>query len=84
MRSTKASAAVERLKTRSGNSSYALSCRADAQFVLLLVSAEGQAEAIGVPLPLDEFVSFVNQREAARPKPVSKLDAAFRTQLRKK
>ena len=84
MRSTKASAAVERLKTRSGNPRYALSCRADGQFVLLLLPAGGGAEALCGPLPLDEFVRFVNAREAAPPKPVSKLDAAFRTQLGKK
>ena len=84
MRSTRASAAVERLKARSGNLRYALSCRADGLFVLLLLAADGQAETLGAPLPLDEFVRYVNAREAAKPKPVSKLDAAFRSQLRRK
>ena len=83
MRSTKASAAIERLRTRSGNAHYVMSSRPDGLFALLLTSASGQAEPVGVPLPLDEFVRFVNGVEAAKPKPVSKLDAAFRRQLKK-
>lgn len=84
MRSTKASAAVDRLKARSGNTRYSLSARADGLFALRLMSADGPSETIGTPLPLDEFVLFVNGIEAQKPKRVSKLDAAFRTQLDKK
>jgi len=84
MRSTKASAAVDRLKARSGNARYSMSARADGRFALRLMSADGQSEAIGTPLPLDEFVLFVNGIEAQKPKPASKLDTAFRTQLDKK
>ncbi len=81
MRSTKASAAVERLRKRSGNPLYSMSCHADGQFVLHLTSASGQSDAIGAALPMDEFVRFVDGLVPAKPKPVSKLDAAFRSQL---
>lgn len=84
MRSTRASGAIERLKRRSGNTSYSMSCRADGRFALFVVGADGQIAAVGEPLPLDEFVAFVNGIEAAQPKPVSKLDTAFREQLKKK
>jgi len=84
MRSTKASAAVERLKARSGNARYSMSCRSDGLFALRLTSADGPAELVGTPLPMDEFVRFVNGIAAQQPKRVSKLDEAFRTQLNKK
>jgi hypothetical protein len=84
MRSTKASGAVERLKRRSGNASYSMSCRADGRFSLFMVGVDGQVAALGEPLPMDEFVAFVNGIEAAPPKPASKLDSAFRQQLKKK
>lgn len=84
MRSTKASAAVERLRARSGNPDYSMSVRADGLFVLRLVSAEGVSTPMGEPLPMDEFVSFVNGIKAQAPKRESKLDKAFRTQLKRK
>lgn len=84
MRSTKASAAVERLRSRSGNPDYSLSVRADGLFVLRLASASGALEAVGTPLPMDEFVLFVNGIKAQAPKRESKLDAAFRKQLKGK
>ena len=83
MRSTKASAAVERLKRRSGNPLYSMSTRADGQFVLFVLSPDGKAEPLGDPLPMDEFVRFVDGCHPEKPKPVSKFDAAFRAQLKK-
>lgn len=83
MRSTKASAAVERLKARSANPLYSMSRRSDGFFSLRLVSATGQAEQIGTPLPMEEFVAFVNGLEPEKPRRVSKLDAAFRGKLHK-
>lgn len=83
MRSTRASAAVERLKTRSGNTAYSMSWRADGLFSLMVTPSGGTPERVGEPLALDAFVSFVNGLEA-KPRPVSKLDEAFRTQLKKK
>ncbi|MDQ5915851.1 MAG: hypothetical protein QG584_1743 [Pseudomonadota bacterium] len=84
MRSTRASSAVERLRARSGNPDYSLSVRADGLFVLRLLSAEGSSMPVGEPLPMDEFVSFVNGIKAQAPKRESKLDVAFRTQLKGK
>ncbi|MDQ5905515.1 MAG: hypothetical protein QG672_3109 [Pseudomonadota bacterium] len=84
MRSTKASSAVERLRARSGNPDYSMSVRADGLFVLRLLSAEGSSMPVGEPLPMDEFVSFVNGIKAQAPKRESKLDVAFRTQLKGK
>ena len=84
MRSTKASAAVERLKRRSGSALYSMSCRSDGLFSLHIISATGQSEPVGTALPMDEFVDFVNALVPQKPKPESKLDAAFRTQLSKK
>ena len=81
MRSTRASAAVERLKMRSGKTLYSMSRRSDGLFALLLMSETGQMAPVGAALPMDEFVRFVNGLEAAQPKRVSKLDAAFRKQL---
>ena len=83
MRTTKASAAVERLRQRSGNAAYSMSSRADGLFSLLLTSPGGATEVVGSPLPLDDFVRYVNDISAAKPKPVSKLDAAFRNQLKR-
>ena len=81
MRSTRASAAVERLKARSGNALYSMSRRSDGLFTLRLISATGQSAPVGSALSIDEFVRFVNGLEAGQPKRVSKLDAAFRKQL---
>lgn len=83
MRSTKASAAIERLRARSGNSRYSMSTRANGLFALLLLSPDGALETIGSPLPLDEFVRFVNGIKETAPKPESKLDLAFREQLKR-
>lgn len=83
MRSTRASAAVERLKRRTGDSSYAMSTRADGRFALFLTK-DGVLEALGEPLALDDFVVFVNARHPEKPKPLSKLDVAFRAQLKKR
>ena len=83
MRSTKASAVVDRLKRRTGDSSYSMSTRADGRFALFVVN-DGVLAAVGEPLPLDDFVVFVNAHYPEKPKPVSKLDAAFREQLKKR
>jgi len=84
MRSTKASAAVERLKARSGNPLYSMARRSDGLFALRLTSANGQSETVGTALPMDEFVRFVDGLEPQKPKKVSKLDTAFRSQLTRK
>ncbi|MGB6053988.1 MAG: hypothetical protein WBG17_01980 [Burkholderiaceae bacterium] len=84
MRSTKASAALERLKRRSGEPRYSMVRTADERFYLVL--KEGPAPArLCEPLPLDEFVAFVNgYGPQDAPRRVTKNDLAFERQLRKK
>ena len=84
MRSTKASAAVERLKARSGNARYSMVRRSDGMFSLVLATEAGASEPVGPPLPIDEFVRFVNGTGPQQPRRISKLDAAFERQLLKK
>ncbi|MDR5735367.1 hypothetical protein QCE47_23890 [Caballeronia sp. LZ025] len=80
MRSTKAINAVERLKTRSGNPNYAAVSMPGGYFYLIERSAEGSRK-LCEPLPMDDFIAFVNAREPARPRKVSKLDQAMEAQI---
>jgi hypothetical protein len=82
MRSTKASAAVERLKTRSGNALYSMASLSNGLFALHLIAASGKSDTVCVPLPMDEFIRFVNNLEVAKPKRLSKLDVVFREKLK--
>ena len=84
MRSTRATAAVERLKRRTDNPDYSLILGADGQFQLVLTDDAGQAEKIGAPVPLDEFVDFVNGYGPQTPRRMTKSDVAFEKQLVKK
>ena len=80
-RSTRASAAVERLKARSGQAGYSMGRTGAGLFFL----AERPGEApLCAPLELDAFVAFVNQLGPQTPRRVSKLDVAFEKQLVKK
>ena len=81
MRSTRATAAVERLKVRSGNSDYAMVRNASEQFFLINGSAADPASQLSPPLPLDEFVAFVNAFGPQIPRRLTKADAAFEKQL---
>jgi hypothetical protein len=80
-RSTRASAAVERLKNRSGNAGYSMARTGDGLFFL---SEKPGAPPLCAPLELDEFVAFVNAQGPQTPRRVSKLDVAFEKQLAKK
>jgi hypothetical protein len=80
MRSTKAINAVERLKTRSGNPHYAAVSMPGGYFYLIERSAEGSNKLCD-PLPMDDFIAFVNAREPAKPRKVSKLDQAMEAQI---
>ena len=84
MRSTRAAAAIERLKVRSGNDAYSMVRTTGGLFYLVLVSASGAAERLSEPLELDAFVTFVNGFGPQIPKKVSKLDIAFEKQLQRK
>ena len=61
MRSTKATAAVERLKRRSGNAQYSMVRTASGLFYLVLNSGATPSEQLSDPLELDAFVKFVNE-----------------------
>jgi hypothetical protein len=80
-RSTRASAAVDRLKVRSGNAGYSMARTGDGLFFL---SEKPGAPPLCAPLELDEFVAFVNGLGPQVARRVSKLDVAFEKQLVKK
>jgi hypothetical protein len=80
-RSTRASAAVDRLKRRSGNEGYSMARTGDGLFFL---SEKPGAPPLCAPLELDEFVAFVNGLGPQVERRVSKHDVAFEKQLVKK
>lgn len=84
MRSTRATAAVERLKERSGNENYAMVRTADESFFLIDHSAGGVSAPLSERLPLDEFVAFVKAYGPQTPRRQTKSDIAFEKQLVKK
>jgi hypothetical protein len=83
-RSTKASAAIERLKRRSGNALYSMTLNSGGMLCLVLANEAGESHRLCDSMLLDEFVTFVNAYGPQTPKPVSKLDIAFQKQLNKK
>jgi len=83
MRSTRAVAAVERLKTRSENPNYAMVI-AGGLFYLALRDAAGNSSKLCQPLGLDDFVKFVDGFGPPKPRKISKLDEAFEKQLVRK
>lgn len=84
MRSTKASAAIDRLKRRSGNALYSMTLSGGGMFCLVLATEAGESNRLCEPMMLDEFVAFVNAYGPQTPKRVSKLDIEFSKQLVKK
>ena len=84
MRSTKASAAIDRLKRRSGNEQYSMTLSGGGMFSLVLANSAGVSSRLCEPMMLDEFVVFVNAYGPQTPKRVSKLDIEFSKQLVKK
>ena len=84
MRSTRATSAIERLNNRTGTRQYSMTRTADELFFLVQRVPEKAPEKLCEPLPLDEFVAFVNAYGPQKPKRVSKLDVAFEKQLVKK
>ncbi|MES2636934.1 MAG: hypothetical protein V4605_06370 [Pseudomonadota bacterium] len=96
MRSTKASAAIERLKKRSGNSNYSMVMSSGGLFSLVLNDAtekpfnaqhenapSNKPERLCEPMQMEEFVAFVNAYGPQTPKRISQLDVAFNQQLTK-
>ena len=80
-RSTRASAAVDRLKRRTGIASYSMARTGDGLFFL---SEKPGAPPLCAPLELDEFVAFVNGLGPQEVKRVSKHDLEFEKQLVRK
>ncbi len=83
MRSTRASAALERLKRRSGDNRYSMVRSSDGLFCLVR-KADGATTRLGEPLPLDDFVRFVDGFGPQTPRRATKADLAFEKQLIKK
>lgn len=84
MRSTRATAAIGRLNARSGELDYSFVLGADRTFQLIQTDATSTAQKIGEPLPLDEFVAYVNAYGPQIPRRMTKNDIAFEKQLIKK
>ena len=84
MRSTRATAAVARLKVRAGSENFSMVRSAEGLFFLTSISTEGEASRLNEPLELDAFVKFVDAFGPQTPRRVSKLDVAFEKQLSKK
>ncbi|OGB26792.1 MAG: hypothetical protein A3I66_21810 [Burkholderiales bacterium RIFCSPLOWO2_02_FULL_57_36] len=84
MRSTRATAALERLKMRSGDAGYSMVRNADGLFYLVRTSETGSQEKLNEPLEQDAFVEFVNSLGPQKARRVTKMDAAFEKQLNKK
>ncbi|MSP86671.1 MAG: hypothetical protein EXR38_01050 [Methylotenera sp.] len=84
MRSTKASAAIDRLKRRSDNPHYSMTMNSSGFFCLVLPIGAGDSERLCEAMMLDDFVAFVNAYGPQTPKRVSKLELEFSKQLVKK
>jgi hypothetical protein len=80
-RSTRASAAVERLKRRTGVSTYSMARTGAGHFFL---SEKPGAPPLCAPMELDDFVTFVNGLGPQEVKRVSKNDLEFEKQLVRK
>jgi hypothetical protein len=80
-RSTRASAAVDRLKRRTGNAGYSMARTGDGYFFL---SEKPGAPPLCAPLELDEFVVFVDGLGPQPERRLTKNDLAFEKQLVKK
>jgi hypothetical protein len=80
-RSTRASAAVERLKRRTGVTTYSMARTGAGHFFL---SEKPGAPPLCAPMELDEFVTFVNGLGPQEVKRISKNDVEFEKQLVRK
>ena len=83
MRSTKVSAAIERLKKRS-NEPYSMGMSGNGLFWLSLSGEMGASTKLCEPMGIDEFVAFVNAYGPQTPKRVSMLEVEFSKQLLRK
>lgn len=84
MRTTRASAAIDRLKQRSGIANYSMAVASNGLISLVMQNVGAASTRLSEPMQLDDFVVFVNAYGPQIPKRVSKLDIAFSKQLTKK
>jgi hypothetical protein len=84
MRSTRATAALERLKRRTGDDNYSMVRNADGLFYLVRTSDAGSTEKLSEPLEQDQFVEFVNNLGPQKTRKMTKSDVAFEKQLNRK
>lgn len=80
-RSTRASAAVERLKRRTGITSYSMARTGAGHFFL---SEKPGAPPLCAPLEMDDFVAFVDSLGPQPERRMTKNDIAFEKQLVRK
>lgn len=83
MRTTKATAAVERLKRRSGNAHYKMMLNS-AGLPFLALDENGAQTAQCAPMAIEDFVSFIDAFGPQEKRRVTKNDLAFEAQLVKK
>ena len=83
MRSTRATAALDRLNRRSTDKQYAMSHTGNGLFMLLERTEKG-SQPISAALSLDDFVQFANATGPQEVRRVTKNDAAFQKQLVRK
>lgn len=83
MRSTRASAAIERLNKRDTTATYSMAFSRQGLFTLLKVVLNQDNERLCEPMDMEAFVIFVNGFGPQTPKCVSKLELAFSQQLNK-
>lgn len=81
MRSTRATAAVERLNARSIGQRYSMVRTAEALFYLVQNAGMAPPMRVSEAMELDEFVKFVNAYGPQKPQRVRKLDVIFEKQL---
>ena len=84
MRTTRATAAVERLKRRSGKTNYQMILNAGSMLYLVEDNGDSPATVLCEPMSLDEFVRFVDTFGPQIPRRATKNDLTFEAQLVKK
>ena len=84
MRTTRASAAIDRLKLRSNGINYSMTITSNGLISLVMHVEDAPSQRLSEPMQLDDFVAFVNAYGPQTPKRISKLDVAFSKQLIKK
>ena len=83
MRSTRATAAIARLNSRSEGHCYRVVITGAGLFKLQ-DQLDGRVDELSAALPLDDFVSLVNSLGPRKVRRITKNDAAFARQLLRK